>query len=77
MKIVITTDEIDKAVHKMIISARAYPSPLGYKDFPKSICTSLNECAFHGIPDFRPLEVITLSNCFRVASAIAFNDFYQ
>lgn len=51
-----TTDEIDKAVHKMITSAGAYPSPLGYKGFPKSICTSVNECAFHGIPDFRPLE---------------------
>ena len=52
----ITTDEIDKAVYKMIISAGAYPSPSGYKGFPKSICTSVNECAFHGIPDFRPLE---------------------
>ena len=52
----ITTDEIDKAVHKMMISDGAYPSPLGYKGFPKSICTSVNECAFHGILDFRPLE---------------------
>ncbi|GLJ07499.1 hypothetical protein SUGI_0068340 [Cryptomeria japonica] len=52
----ITTDEIDKAVHKMIIGAGAYPSPLGYKGFPKSICTSVNEVAFHGIPDLRPLE---------------------
>ena len=52
----ITTDEIDKAVYKMIISAGAYPSPSGYKGFPKSICTSVNECAFHGIPNFHPLE---------------------
>ena len=52
----ITTNEIDKAVYKMIISAGSYPSPLGYKGFPKSICTSVNACAFHGIPDFRPLE---------------------
>lgn len=52
----VTTDEIDKAVHKMIIDAGAYPSPLGYGQFPKSVCTSVNECICHGIPDSRPLE---------------------
>ncbi|KAM0926968.1 hypothetical protein ACQ4PT_003112 [Festuca glaucescens] len=52
----ITTDEIDKAVHKMIIDNGAYPSPLGYCGFPKSVCTSVNECICHGIPDSCPLE---------------------
>ncbi|XP_024399780.1 methionine aminopeptidase 1D, chloroplastic/mitochondrial isoform X2 [Physcomitrium patens] len=52
----VTTDEIDKAVHQMIIDAGAYPSPLGYGGFPKSVCTSVNECICHGIPDSRPLE---------------------
>lgn len=52
----ITTDEIDKAVHNMIIDAGAYPSPLGYGGFPKSVCTSVNECMCHGIPDSRQLE---------------------
>ncbi|KAL5722244.1 methionyl aminopeptidase [Ranunculus cassubicifolius] len=52
----ITTDEIDKEVHKMIIDAGAYPSPLGYGGFPKSVCTSVNECICHGIPDSRPLQ---------------------
>ncbi|XP_042422193.1 methionine aminopeptidase 1B, chloroplastic-like [Zingiber officinale] len=52
----VTTDEIDKAVHKMIIEAGAYPSPLGYGGFPKSVCTSVNECMCHGIPDSRQLE---------------------
>lgn len=52
----VTTDEIDKAVHKKIIEAGAYPSPLNYKGFPKSVCTSVNECMAHGIPDSRPLE---------------------
>ncbi|KAJ0981485.1 hypothetical protein J5N97_009740 [Dioscorea zingiberensis] len=51
-----TTDEIDKAVHQMIIDNGAYPSPLGYGGFPKSVCTSVNECICHGIPDSRPLE---------------------
>lgn len=50
------TDEIDKAVHQMIIDNGAYPSPLGYGGFPKSVCTSVNECICHGIPDSRELE---------------------
>lgn len=53
----IKTDEIDEAVHQMIIDNGAYPSPLGYGGFPKSVCTSVNECICHGIPDSRPLEV--------------------
>ncbi|KAE8655144.1 Methionine aminopeptidase 1D [Hibiscus syriacus] len=52
----VTTDEIDEAVHQMIIDNGAYPSPLGYGGFPKSVCTSVNECICHGIPDSRPLE---------------------
>lgn len=52
-----TTDEIDKAVHQMIIDAGAYPSPLGYGGFPKSVCTSVNECMCHGVPDSRQLQV--------------------
>ena len=52
----VTTDEIDKAVHKMTIDSGAYPSPLNYGKYPKSVCTSVNECVCHGIPDDRPLE---------------------
>jgi methionyl aminopeptidase len=52
----VTTDEIDKAVHDMIIAAGAYPSPLNYGGFPKSVCTSVNEVICHGIPDSRPLK---------------------
>ncbi|XP_008809140.1 methionine aminopeptidase 1B, chloroplastic-like [Phoenix dactylifera] len=52
----VTTNEIDKAVHEMIVKAGAYPSPLGYGGFPKSVCTSVNECMCHGIPDSRQLQ---------------------
>ncbi|CAH9082057.1 unnamed protein product [Cuscuta epithymum] len=52
----VTTNEIDEAVHQMIIDAGAYPSPLGYGGFPKSVCTSVNECMCHGIPDSRQLQ---------------------
>ncbi|WVZ94523.1 hypothetical protein U9M48_040404 [Paspalum notatum var. saurae] len=52
----VTTDEIDRAVHQMVVDAGAYPSPLGYGGFPKSVCTSVNECTCHGIPDSRQLQ---------------------
>ncbi|XP_044745509.1 methionine aminopeptidase 1D, mitochondrial [Coccinella septempunctata] len=56
IKIGQTTDEIDKFVHKLTIENKAYPSPYNYKHFPKSVCTSVNNVACHGIPDDRPLE---------------------
>lgn len=52
----VTTDDIDKVVHGATIAAGAYPSPLNYHSFPKSVCTSVNEVICHGIPDRRPLE---------------------
>ncbi|MDH4148227.1 MAG: type I methionyl aminopeptidase [Acidimicrobiia bacterium] len=51
----VTTDELDELVHLLCIEAGAYPSPLNYHDFPKSVCTSVNEVICHGIPDDRPL----------------------
>ncbi len=47
----ITTEEIDGWVHEETIAAGAVPAPLGYRGFPRSICTSLNEQICHGIPD--------------------------
>lgn len=52
----VTTDYIDEVVHNFIINNNAYPSPLNYYKFPKSLCTSVNEVICHGIPDSRPLE---------------------
>jgi len=52
----ITTDEIDIFVHEATIERGAYPSPLNYHGYPKSVCTSVNEVICHGIPDSRPLE---------------------
>lgn len=51
----ITTDEIDAVVHEEIVRRGGYPSPLNYRGFPKSVCTSVNEVICHGIPDDRPL----------------------
>ena len=47
----ITTDEIDEYVHQLHVERDAYPSPLNYNGFPKSVCTSANEVICHGIPD--------------------------
>lgn len=52
----VTTEEIDAQVHAAIVARGAYPSPLGYAGFPKSLCASINEVVCHGIPDTRPLE---------------------
>lgn len=47
----ITTDELDRIGHEFLLDHNAYPSTLGYRDFPKSLCASLNEVICHGIPD--------------------------
>ncbi len=52
----VTTDEIDRVGHEYLLDHGAYPSTLGYKGFPKSLCTSVNEVICHGIPDSRRLE---------------------
>lgn len=49
-KVGITTQELDAAAHELIISRGAKPSFLGYRGYPKSICTSVNEQVVHGIP---------------------------
>jgi methionyl aminopeptidase len=47
----ISTNELDVIVHEFLVSNGAYPSTLGYRGFPKSCCTSVNEIICHGIPD--------------------------
>lgn len=55
IKIGTTTDEIDCFVHDLVINNNAYPSPLNYNGFQKSVCTSINNVVCHGVPDDRPL----------------------
>jgi methionyl aminopeptidase len=47
----VTTDELDRVGHEFLCDHGAYPSTLGYRGYPKSLCTSLNEVICHGIPD--------------------------
>ncbi|MEO6821016.1 MAG: type I methionyl aminopeptidase [Candidatus Nanopelagicales bacterium] len=52
----VTTDELDRLGHEFLLANDAYPSTLGYRGFPKSLCTSLNEVICHGIPDTSMLQ---------------------
>ena len=58
----VTTDFLDEVGHEFLISNGAYPSTLGYRGFPKSLCTSVNEVICHGIPDDTILEEGDLVN---------------
>ena len=46
----VTTGELNDLCHEMIVSRGAIPAPLGYRGFPKSVCTSVNHVVCHGIP---------------------------
>ena len=52
----VTTNELDRIAHDYVTSHGAYPSTLGYRGYPKSCCTSLNEVICHGIPDDTVVE---------------------
>lgn len=52
----VTTEELDVIGHEFLIANGAYPSTLGYRGFPKSICSSVNEVICHGIPDDTVIE---------------------
>jgi methionyl aminopeptidase len=52
----VTTDELDRVGHEFLCDHGAYPSTLGYRGFPKSLCTSVNEVICHGIPDSTVLQ---------------------
>lgn len=52
----VTTDELDRITHEAYLAEGGYPSPLHYRGFPKSVCTSINEVICHGIPDDRELQ---------------------
>ena len=52
----VATDELDRVGQEFLCDHGAYPSTLGYRGFPKSLCTSVNEVICHGIPDSRRVE---------------------
>ena len=55
VKVGVTTQELDQLCHKFILDHGAIPAPLGYRGYPKSICTSINHVVCHGIPGDKKL----------------------
>lgn len=58
----VTTGELDRLCHDFIVSHGAVPAPLGYRGFPKSICTSVNHVVCHGIPGDKKLSTGDIVN---------------
>jgi methionyl aminopeptidase len=56
VKLGVTTGELDQLCHDFIVNHGARPAPLGYKGYPKSVCTSVNHVVCHGIPGDKRLE---------------------
>jgi methionyl aminopeptidase len=52
----VTTEELDQIGYDFLVAHDAYPSTLGYRGYPKSLCSSVNEVICHGIPDDTVLE---------------------
>ena len=52
----VTTNEINALAHQYTLDHGHVPACLGYRGYPKSLCTSVNDCVCHGIPDDRPLQ---------------------
>jgi methionyl aminopeptidase len=66
----ITTEDINNFVHQMTLKNGAVPSPLNYKGYPKSVCTSINDVICHGIPSpyviLQPGDIINVDvTCFK------------
>ncbi len=59
----VTSDHLDEVCHELCLAEGGYPSPLNYKGYPKSLCTSVNEVICHGIPDDRQLADGDIVNC--------------
>ena len=56
VKVGMSLDEIDRIAHDFIISDGAYPSALDFMQYPKSICTSVNDVVAHGMPNSYVLQ---------------------
>jgi methionyl aminopeptidase len=63
----VTTNELDRICHEACVARESYPSPLNYRRFPKSICTSVNEVICHGIVRARPASGLKLMSVNRTA----------
>ena len=69
-----STEDINRLVHDFIVAHGAYPSPLNYKGFPKSVCTSVNEVICHGIPS--PEQVLKEGDIINVDVTVTLDGYF-
>ncbi len=74
LKAGMTTEEIDRFVHEDTVRRGAWPAPLNYHGFPKSVCTSINEVVCHGIPSSR--EILKDGDIINVDVTTIYEGFY-
>jgi len=58
----VKTETLDDMVLEFAVKHGALPAPLGYRGFPKAICTSINHVVCHGIPGAKPLQTGDIVN---------------
>ncbi len=70
----ISTEELNQLTHNYIVSHGAYPSPLNYHGFPKSICTSINDVICHGIPSKN--EILKEGDIVNIDVTVTLNEYF-
>lgn len=70
----ISTDELDRLAHEYIVAHKAIPAPLGYRGYPKSICTSVNHVVCHGIP--APDKILKKGDILNIDVTVILNGWY-
>jgi methionyl aminopeptidase len=59
----ISTDELDRLCNEFIVNRqRTIPANVGYRGFPKTVCTSVNHVVCHGIPNEKVLKLGDILN---------------
>ena len=59
----VTTEELDRICHDYIVNVqKTIPANVGYRGFPKTVCTSVNHVVCHGIPNDRKLKAGDIVN---------------
>lgn len=74
VKIGVSTEELNRLCHDYIVKNGAYPSPLNYHGFPKSVCTSVNEVICHGIPS--PKDILKNGDIINIDVTTYLNKFH-
>ena len=70
----ISTEDINTIVHEYIVNHGAYPSPLNYHGYPKSVCTSINDVICHGIPS--KSEILKEGDIINIDVTVTLNEYF-